>query len=83
MLDEMPYQRNYLVPQDLHLIVEDVLVNHPGLGFFRNENDATLFTSYLTVVTTSIFYSGQAWRRGRMYLYQASIVLCAIVHAIE
>lgn len=63
-------ERNYLVPQDFHLIVEDVLVNHPGLGFFRNENDATLFTSYLTVVTTSIFYSGQAWRRGRMYLYQ-------------
>jgi len=47
------------------------MFNHPGLGFFRDDNDPVLFTSYVTVVTTSIFYWSRSWRRGRLCLGRA------------
>lgn len=64
-------ERNFLVPEDFHPVIEDVLMSHPGLCFFRDDNDPVLFAAYITVVTTSIFYAASSWRRKQIHLYQA------------
>jgi len=64
-------ERNFLTPEDFDPVLEDVLTSHPGLGFFRDDNDPVLFSAYKTVVTTSIFYAASSWRRKRLHLFQA------------
>lgn len=53
-------QRNYILPEDLAPLVQDVVDTHPGLAFLK---EATEFHSrYVHTVIARIFYSvNRSW----------------------
>ena len=47
--------RGYIVKEDLVQVVKDVLHNHPGLDFFKQERDEEHFQEYTKGVVLGIF----------------------------
>lgn len=59
-------QRNYLLPEDFHPLILDVIETHPGLAFLKEAEE--FHSRYVATVTARIFYCVNKSWTGRITL---------------
>ena len=63
-------ERNYLVPEDFHALLQTFIQDNHQVEFFRQEQYRSLTHFYISSMTASMFYSVGAWRTKRLYWRQ-------------